>query len=75
MANALKGIEPQIVWDYFEQICQVPRPSKKEEKIAAFIENWAKEHNFEAEKDNTDGKKALSHSHPFSSREGVSRLL
>ena len=53
MGNALKGIEPQIVWDYFEQICQYPRPSKKEEKIAAFIESWGKENNFEVEKDKT----------------------
>jgi dipeptidase D len=53
MANALKGIEPQIVWDYFEQICQYPRPSKKEHKIAAYLESWAKENNFEVNKDQT----------------------
>jgi dipeptidase D len=53
MANALKGIEPQIVWDYFEQILQYPHPSKKEHKLAAFLEGWAKEHNFEVQKDKT----------------------
>jgi len=51
MAKALNGIEPQAVWDIFEEICQHPRPSKKEEKIAAFITNWAKERNLEVEKD------------------------
>ncbi len=53
MANALKGIEPQIVWDYFENILQYPHPSKKEHKLAAYIESWAKEHKFEVQKDTT----------------------
>jgi len=53
MANVLKGIEPQIVWDYFENILQHPHPSKKEHKLAAYIETWAKEHNFELKKDKT----------------------
>jgi dipeptidase D len=51
MANVLAGIEPQIVWDIFEGICQIPRPSKKEEKIAAYIKNWARERNFEIQED------------------------
>jgi len=53
MANILKGIEPQIVWNHFEQILQYPHPSKKEHKLAAFIESWAKEHKFEFLKDKT----------------------
>jgi dipeptidase D len=53
MANVLKGIEPQIVWDYFENILQHPHPSKKEHKLAAYIESWAREHNFEVLKDKT----------------------
>lgn len=53
MANALKGIEPQLVWDYFEEICQHPRPSKREDKVAAYIEDWAKQNNFECLTDNT----------------------
>ena len=34
MANRLAGIQPEAVWHYFEEICNVPHPSKKEEKIA-----------------------------------------
>lgn len=45
MGKVLAGLEPQIVWDIFEEITKVPRPSKKEEKIAAWIINFAKEHN------------------------------
>ncbi|WP_075589768.1 aminoacyl-histidine dipeptidase [Labilibacter marinus] len=41
--NILKDLKPTVVWDYFEQICQVPRPSKKEEKIIAFLIAFAEE--------------------------------
>ncbi|MBN2778529.1 MAG: aminoacyl-histidine dipeptidase [Bacteroidales bacterium] len=47
----LNNLEPKNVWQYFEQITQVPRPSKKEEKIIAFLLDFAKEHNLEAKKD------------------------
>jgi len=42
--NALK---PSCVWHYFKEICKVPRPSGKTEKIQAWLINFAKEHNFE----------------------------
>jgi dipeptidase D len=35
----------------FEQISQVPRPSKKEEKIVAWLMNWASENDLEARTD------------------------
>ena len=47
----IKDLEPKATWKYFEQICQVPRPSKKEEKIIAFLMSWARENNIEAKKD------------------------
>ncbi|MDR2009243.1 MAG: aminoacyl-histidine dipeptidase [Bacteroidales bacterium] len=49
--NVLNNLEPKNVWKYFEQITQVPRPSKKEEKIIAFLLNFAKENNLEAKRD------------------------
>lgn len=49
--GALSGLKPQKVWDYFEQICQYPHPSKKEHKLAAYLESWAKEKGYEVEKD------------------------
>ncbi len=51
MGKVLGGLEPQKVWDYFEEICQIPRPSKKEDKIAAYMLDWARKHNFETQKD------------------------
>lgn len=36
---------------WFEQITKIPRCSKQEEKIRAWLMNWAKEHNLETKKD------------------------
>ncbi|MFO8234154.1 MAG: aminoacyl-histidine dipeptidase [Bacteroidales bacterium] len=47
----LKGLEPKVVWEYFEQICKIPRLSKKEEQIIQFIVDFAKQHNLESKKD------------------------
>ena len=33
----VKDLTPKIVFHYFDEICQVPRPSKKEEKIRAYL--------------------------------------
>lgn len=51
MAKALSGLEPQKVWEYFEEICNHPHPSKKEDKLAAYILDWARKKNFETQKD------------------------
>ena len=32
-----KDLKPAGVFKYFEEICQVPRPSKKEEKMIAYL--------------------------------------
>ncbi|MCR5607324.1 MAG: aminoacyl-histidine dipeptidase [Treponema sp.] len=44
-------MEPKLVFDYFSQINKVPRPSKKEEKIIAFLQGWAKEHGIDCKTD------------------------
>jgi len=36
----LSNIEPQIVWKNFSKLNAVPRPSKKEEKVIAFIKDF-----------------------------------
>ncbi|MGL4993820.1 MAG: aminoacyl-histidine dipeptidase [Bacteroidales bacterium] len=45
-------LEPQIVWDFFDEICQIPRPSKKEEKIRAYLREFATTRNLEYKEDN-----------------------
>ena len=45
------ALKPAFVFHYFEEICQVPRPSKKEEKIIAYWENFAQTQGLEWKKD------------------------
>ena len=49
--KVLENIEPKVVWNYFEDICKVPRPSKKEEKIIQFLIDFGKKHNLETKRD------------------------
>ena len=44
-------LKPASVFHYFDEICQVPRPSKKEEKIIAYLMDFAEKHGLEAKKD------------------------
>ena len=39
MSEAINGLEPKILWERFSEIAQVPRPSKKEEKIREHMRN------------------------------------
>lgn len=48
----IKDLKPSIIWDYFYEITQIPRPSKKEDKIIAYLLSFAQKHNLEVKKDN-----------------------
>ena len=48
-----KDLKPAIVFRYFEEVCQVPRPSKKEEKIRAYLLDFAQKHNLACKTDET----------------------
>ncbi|MCJ7934954.1 MAG: aminoacyl-histidine dipeptidase [Chryseobacterium sp.] len=39
----LSNIEPQIIWKNFSRLNAVPRPSKKEEKVIAFIKGFGED--------------------------------
>ncbi len=43
----LSQLKPAAVWRYFGEIMQIPRPSKHEEKISAYLQKFGKDHNFE----------------------------
>lgn len=49
--KVFEGLEPKAVWEYFEEICQVPRPSKKEEQIIEYLLEFGKKHNLETKRD------------------------
>ena len=53
-----KDLKPAGVFKYFEEICQVPRPSKKEEKIIAYLKAFGAKHNLETKVD-----EAVSYTH------------
>ncbi|MFV0366090.1 MAG: aminoacyl-histidine dipeptidase [Mangrovibacterium sp.] len=44
----LENLKPQEVWQYFEEIAQVPRPSKKEGQIRAYLLDFAVKKQLEA---------------------------
>lgn len=51
--SEISKLEPHIVWENFDRITQVPRPSKREEKIIAFLVEFAGAHGLEYKKDKT----------------------
>lgn len=44
MTRVLEELKPKRLWELFEDICQIPRPSKREERILAFLIDFAKKH-------------------------------
>ncbi len=47
----LSKLEPRAVWEQFEAVTKIPRPSKKEGKMIAFLEDFAKGHGLQYKKD------------------------
>lgn len=49
--SAITSLNPRIVWEQFDAITQVPRPSKKEGRIIEYLVDFAKSHGLEYKKD------------------------
>lgn len=49
--SEIKNLEPKALWNYFDMICSIPHPSKKEEKIVEAVIEFAKTNNLEYVKD------------------------
>ncbi len=47
----LKKLEPALVWQYFSEILEIPRPSKKEEKIIQYLMDFGAAHGLPTKKD------------------------
>ena len=47
----VRELEPKLIWEIFDDITRVPRPSKREGKIIAFLEDFARRHGLEYKKD------------------------
>jgi len=46
-------LEPRALWNYFADICEIPHPSKKEEKIIEFMKNFGESNGLETIVDET----------------------
>ncbi len=51
MSNSIRNFEPKLLWEYFDDICKVPRPSKKEEQIIQFLKDFGAKQNLETLQD------------------------
>lgn len=47
MSNSIQNLEPKTLWQHFYSLTQIPRPSKHEAAVVAFMEKFAKKHNLE----------------------------
>ncbi len=51
MNEPIRNLEPKILWNNFANLNAVPRPSKKEERVIAFIKDFGKKLNLETFED------------------------
>lgn len=51
MGNKLHGLKPERLWFYFNEILQVPRPSKKEENIIKYLLDFGQKYKLETLQD------------------------
>lgn len=42
MNEAIRNLEPKVIWNKFADLNAVPRPSKKEERVIAFMKDFGK---------------------------------
>lgn len=47
----IKDLKPSLIWECFDEITKVPRPSCHEEKIRAYLLDFAKKHGIESKTD------------------------
>jgi dipeptidase D len=51
MSKVLSNLEPKPLWNYFEDICNIPHPSKKEEQIIAYVKKFGEDLGLETHTD------------------------
>ena len=54
MSSKVRELQPSNLWNRFADLNSIPRPSKHEEKVCAWIVEWAKEKGLEVEQDQVD---------------------
>lgn len=51
MGKILGSLKPELLWNHFEEICNIPHPSRKEEKLAQYVISFAKKNGLEYQTD------------------------
>lgn len=51
MNEEIYSLKPERLWHYFGEILKIPRPSKKEEKIAAYLLDFGRQHGLDTFRD------------------------
>ncbi|MGQ0827559.1 MAG: aminoacyl-histidine dipeptidase [Bacteroidota bacterium] len=51
MTKRLSGLSPQPLWEIFEELCNIPRASTKEQQVIAFIKKICEKHGAEVNVD------------------------
>jgi dipeptidase D len=51
MNQHLHSLKPERLWFYFAEVLNIPRPSKKEEKIIAYLKRFGESHHLETVQD------------------------
>ena len=54
MSSQVRELNPSDLWNRFADLNSIPRPSKHEEKVCAWIVDWANEKGLEVEQDQVD---------------------
>ena len=47
----ITDLKPALVWEIFDEITKVPRPTHHLDKMKEFLVDWAKRHNIEVHTD------------------------
>ena len=47
MNTAIKDLQPAAVWHYFGKLMNIPRPSKHEAKVSAYLQEFGHQHGYE----------------------------
>lgn len=51
MNKVFENLQPEAIWRNFSEVMAIPRPSKHEELISAYLEKWGKDHGLETLRD------------------------
>lgn len=49
--SRIQDLEPKILWEHFAELSQIPRPSKHEEQISAYLQAFGERHGIETHRD------------------------